>query len=316
MNARLLALALFLAPAAAAQPSPDGSLAVPTTDRADRSWRPYVTGAALVSNIFESNIDHDPEAIPSVGLVPALHLRVQDRPEKERLTLDYVLARHSYSNTERWDRTSHQVRVAYEHEVLDGLASLSEAELSLRGSSEDRDLANQIQFVQGVEWALSRAIRAQAYGTLRYKTVPGDPEGQAFKPNAGVALQRRWASGARIEIGSRYELNLEPLERGDYRRLRLEGDVRIPMPGRESRIELDASWRIRRYLVRLAEDAEGDAIDAFRVDRKWTAGITWQRDLLNHVGVVAGVEVEQRTSNDAEKHYTATSALLGVEYRF
>ncbi|GAB5536684.1 MAG: hypothetical protein Rubg2KO_29330 [Rubricoccaceae bacterium] len=306
MNVSPLILALFLVSVAAAQD---------TTDAPRSAW-PHLEAEVGMSNIYESNIDHDVEATPSIGLVPALRLRVQDRAEDARLSLDYVLARHSYTNVERWNRTSHQVRMGVATELLDGLEGLTEAEVSLRGSSEDRDLANQIQLVQGLEWKVSRAIRVEGYGTLRYKTVPGNPNDRAFKPNTGLNLQHRWTSGARVEVGSRYELNVEPEDRGDYRRLTLDAEVRIPTPGRESRIELGTRWRIKRYLTRLAEDADGDEIDAFRVDQRWTTDVTWQGQLIRGVGVEAGVQVEQRVSTDADKHYTAASLLLGVGYRF
>lgn len=309
MRASLLLVALLAVPLAGAQ---DSTGADP---RAGAARWPSVDADLLMANVYESNIEHDPEAVPSVGVVPALHLRLGLQPAGALVTVDYVLARHSYSNTERWDRTSHQVRAAYEREVAENLTSVTEAEVSLRGSSEDRDLANQVQFVQAVEWKLSRAVRAEAYGTLRYKTVPASPADRAFKPNVGLVLQRRWDSGARVEVGGRGELNMEPDARGTYRRLTLTGEVRLPLAAPDSRVEVDGTWRVRLYPNRIAEDADGDALDLLRLDRQWSVGAAWHRPLLGRLALEVGGEVERRTSTDADKHYTAASARVGVAYR-
>jgi len=276
---------------------------------------PHLAAEVRVAQVFESNIDHDPEATPSVGLVPSLHLRVQDRPEDAWLTVDYALARHAYSNTDRWDRTSHQIRVAALREVADDVETITEAELSIRGSSEDRDISNQMQLRQSAEWRISRAVRAEGYATLRYKANPEVPGDRAFRPNAGLALQHRWPSGVRLELGGRYETNIEADPEGRYRRWTTDAELRLPT-GRGAYVEAEARYRTRHYPSRFAEEADGDETDALREDRQWTLGATWHRPLLPRLGAEVGVELDRRTSNDAGKHYVAGAARLGLVYRF
>ena len=273
-------------------------------------------GEALLTNVYESNIDHSSEAIPSVGMIPALHLRLRDRPQHTRFTFDYVLARHAYTNTERWDRTSHLFSLAYEVEPADDLTSETEAEVAFRGSSEDRDLANQYQIRQTFEAKLSRMHRVEMYGTLRYKTVPNDPERNAFKPNVGLRYQQRWPSGIRWEIGARWETNREALELGDYNRTTYTAELRIPVFAGRNYVELEVRRRSKHYTARFAEDEEGDVTDPLRQDRKWSVGLVWRQTLTTHVVGAFGVEVERRTSNDPEKLYVASSLLIGLIYRF
>lgn len=106
-------------------------------------------------NVYESTIEHDPVAVPSMGVVPALHLRLAAQPAAALVTVDYVVARH------------------------------------------------------------------------RNKAVPTNPDDQAFESNVGLALQRRWDNGVRLELGGRAELNREPVTRGNDRRLPL-ADLRLP----------------------------------------------------------------------------------------
>ena len=273
-------------------------------------------GEALLTNVYESNIDHSSDGISSIGFVPALHLRLRDRPHDTRFTFDYVLARHAYTNTERWDRTSHLFSLAYEVEPADDLTSETEAEVAFRGSSEDRDLANQYQIRQTFEAKLSRMHRVEMYGTLRYKTVPNDPERNAFKPNVGLRYQQRWPSGIRWEIGARWETNREALELGDYNRTTYTAELRIPVFAGRNYVELEVRRRSKHYTARFAEDEEGDVTDPLRQDRKWSVGLVWRQTLTTHVVGAFGVEVERRTSNDPEKLYVASSLLIGLIYRF
>jgi len=273
-------------------------------------------GEALLTNVYESNIDHSSEALSSVGLVPALHLRLRDRPQVTRFTFDYVLARHAYTNTERWDRTSHLFSLAYEVEPVNDLTSETEAEVSFRGSSEDRDLANQYQVRQTFEAKLSQMHRVEMYGTLRYKTIPLDPEGNAFKPNIGLGYQQRWPGGIRWEIGARWEANREALERGNYNRVTYTAEIRVPVFAGRDYIEFEVRRKSKQYTARFAEDESGDATDQLRQDRKWTAGLSWRHTFAGHVTAAFGVEVERRTSNVPDKPYTASALVIGLTYMF
>ena len=276
----------------------------------------HLQAEALLTNAYESNIDHNSEAIPSVGLVPALHLRLQNAADKPWLTVDYLLARHAYTNTERWDRTSHLAHAAVETEPLNDLTSITEAEVSFRGSSEDRDLANQYQLRQTVEVKLSQMHSVEGYGTLRYKTVSGMPEENAFKPNVGLVYQQRWPSGLRWEVAARWEVNRERVVRGNYNRTTYGAELRLPAFGSHDTIELDVRQRLKNYTDRFAEDEDGDDTDQLRQDRKWTFGATWHHQLLRRLDFELGVEIERRTSNDPDKPYQASSLLLGLAYRF
>ena len=281
---------------------------------------------AGLANVYESNIGHDPEPTPSFGLVPALEARARRPLGGGRLSVEYGLAQHAYSNTDEWDRTSHELVAGFEADVLDDLETLTEAEVSLGGSSEDRELANQYQLRQSLELSLSQAkgpgsadalrFRLGAYGTLRYKTVPGDPDDSAFKPNVGLVFQQRWPEGLRLELEARLETNREQKERGNYRRATYALELRLPVSPSLGEVEVDVRRRRKSYLARLAEDEDGDDTDQLREDTQWTLGLEWRHELLHHLSLTLGAEHEWRASNDADKHYAASVVLVGVDYRF
>src|SRR2546423_8047218 len=70
---------------------------------------------ASLSNVFDSNIEHDPVPVRSYGLVPALGVsyRREDESSRNAFAMDYEVAGRSYTHTNKWDVVSHNLDLAY-----------------------------------------------------------------------------------------------------------------------------------------------------------------------------------------------------------
>ena len=266
------------------------------------------------SNIYEDNIDHDAdfEAVQSVGTVPALRVRFQGVSSDPLVTFEYLVARHAYSNTERWDRISNAFRGALEPQISDALRTKTAVELSLKGSSEDdRDISNQFQIIQELEYRFTRRHRLQLYGTYRVKRFPDQPGVRDFKPNVGINFERSNSDGERFESGARYEFNKEEEARGNYRRWTFTVEYRTPEFNERDQFEIGVKHRRKFYTARFVEIEDEDFL---RQDNRLSIGVSWSHQFNQNVELELGYEFETRGSNDPEKLYNANAVGLSMRY--
>ena len=267
----------------------------------------------MFSNIYEDNIDHDAdfEAVPSFGMVPALHLQLRSSQDDPLIVFDYVVARHSYSNTERWDRVSNMFRGEFEPRLDGNLRMKTSGEISLRGSSEDRDISNQFQVAHEFEYRITRRHRVQLYGTYRIKRFPDQPGVQDFKPNIGFNFERSNSDGERFESGVRYEINREEEERGNYNRWTFDVEYRTPMLNDRDQFEIGVKNRRKSYAARFVEIEDEDFL---REDGRVTIDVVWSHRFNRGVSLELGYEFETRSSNDPERLYKANAFNLLMSY--
>lgn len=265
------------------------------------------------SNIYEDNIDHDEdfEAVQSYGMVPALQVQFRSSASDPIFTAEYLVARHSYSNTERWDRISNAFRGAFEPRISDALRAKTSVELSLKGSSEDRDISNQFQVVQELEYRFTRRHRLQLYGTYRVKRFPDQPGAKDFKPNVGLNFERTNSDGERFESGARYEFNKEEEIRGNYKRWTFTVGYRTPEINDREQFEIELRHRRKFYTARFVEIEDEDFL---RQDNRLSVGVSWLHEFNRGVSMELGYEYETRSSNDPEKLYEANALILSMIY--
>ena len=265
------------------------------------------------SNIYEDNIDHDSEleSIPSYGMVPSLQLQIRSSASNPLFTLDYLVARHSYSNTERWDRISNAFRGVFKPRISDSFSSSSSIEVSLKGSSEDRDISNQFQVVQEFEYSFTRRHHLQVYGTYRMKRFPGIEDSQTFKPNVGVNFERSNSDGERFESGARYEFNKRNDPGGNYKRWTFSVAYRSPEFNERDQFEIGIKHRRKFYTQRLIEIEDEDYL---RQDNRMSIDAVWAHQFKGGVTLELGYEYETRSSNDPDKLYEANAFSLVMIY--
>ncbi len=281
--------------------------------RALRRGRPLknVSLELMVTGVYDTNIDHNDEPVASYGTVPATRIRLRDRVRNPIVTASYTIGRHSYSNTDRWDRVSHLATLDLEPELTDWLRPETSAEVSIRGSSEDRDISNQYRVDQAIEFRFTRSHRLAIYGGLLWKKFPDDPENDAFKPRVGITFQRRASGGRRWELDLRREWNEEESVSGEYDRWKVESSYRIPV-SKLTDAKIEVEYRRKIYRERFVEIEDEDTL---RRDHRWTLGASLSRSFLHNARIELDYKFETRDSNDPGKIYSAHLIMLGVGYR-
>lgn len=261
-----------------------------------------------MSSIFDSNIDHDQEdQIRAVGLVPAMMLRYRSTVTNPILVVSYGVARHRYSQTEKWDRTSHMVLLRLQPRMDGAFRMETDLDLTSNGSFEDRDLSDQIQAVQSLEYRFTRDYRLHAYGTLRWK-YPKLNDDDAFKPNVGVIFEQKLDGDRTWEMGARYEVNLEEIERGNYTRWTFELEYEIELSER-TELEFGIKHRRKNYWNK---EVEIEDEDYPRRDQRWVLGTSLDFALAPNVFTNLRYQFEARSSNDPEKPFDAHLVDFGV----
>lgn len=297
--------------ARAQEPSETAARAQPSSE-SERPWLPrHFNARLLFSNSYDSNINHDAAPLTSYGVVPGLRVRYLSSPQKPRYTLVYTVALHSYTNTDKWDRVSHQFNAIFAPEISDRLRAQTTATVAIRGSSEDRDISNQYLLAQEFEFRIDRNHRLYLYGTYRMKRFPDKPENNAFKPNVGLDFERRLPEGRRWGVGVRYEIKRLDNPRSDYGRWSFGLEYRTAYFAGKNQIRFGAKYRRKYYAHKLVTIEKEDVL---RRDQRWTLGIAWQRTFGRGFLIELGYKFENRDSNDPAKLYHAHLVELAFVY--
>lgn len=277
----------------------------PDPPKEDRRW----SLSAAASNVFETNIDRNQDNNQAAGVVLGLGGQFRNRTDRPTFTAQYQLGGHMYAGAPRWDRVSHNARAAYERRLLKALTFEGVGEISLKGSTEDRELGNQYIVSPRLQFRLSRSLRLGLEGGYRLKHYP-DRTRNATNPYGGLRFVHRLGA-FRWELGYRYEENHSDTTRNRYRRSTYSGEVLVPF-GRHDSFGFEVKGRSRRYerTVRL-----GDQRVPLR-DRKWSFSPQWVHVLNPGVQVRASYDFETRGANDPGRNYGAHSTVLAIERRW
>lgn len=287
-----------------------------STDDLSRQRRRYWLYATLSSG-FDSNIDHDENNVQSFGMVPSLGFHFQDSLEKPTFEFDYEMARHRYTNTSRWDRTSHRARASYERGLTDFLRAETTGELSIKGSSEDRELNDQYVLRQELKLRASRSRRFNLFAAYRLKRYDVDPGRNAIDPYVGASFEQRFSGGRSVEIGYRYDKNRSSNPRNRYIRWTYGAEFRTPFLGPDRLLFIEVKYRPQLYARTIEiEDVDGDDHDVTRRDRRWIVGASWVRPVNKRFDIGFRYNFEMRRSNDVEKNFNSHLGGFTLSYRW
>lgn len=265
--------------------------------------------STAVSNVYESNIDRNPDNHQTAGAVIGLGAQYQNRANRPWLTAQYQLGGHMYAGAPRWDRVSHNARATYEGRLFKPLTFEAVGEVSIKGSTEDRELGNQYIVSPRLQYRLPRGFRVGLDTGYRLKHY-ADRTRNATNPYGGVRLGQR-SGRSRWDLGYRYEENHADLTRNSYIRSTYSGDVVLPFTANDT-LGLELKYRSRQYdrLVRI-----GSSRVPLR-DEKWTISPEWVHAVGPQLQLRASYEFETRSANDPGRNYGAHSAVLAVERRW
>lgn len=267
-----------------------------------------------LSSVFDSNIDHDAVPDASIGSIARMDLGLQSSRSDPIVQLEYELGVYRFTNTERWNRITHDVVVELEPPLSGPIRPAFEGELRFGSTTEDRERADQFILEPEVELRLSRVNRLTLYGAQRVRRFTDRPDRDAINRFLGLEFRHYWSSGARWELDGRYEVNDAERERSRYIRWTGEATMRVPLTA-QSRLRFGIRYRFRRYGERFVElDGEEEQV---RVDRRWEPEVSLSYWLPGDVVQFRlEYEFEHNQSNELDEAYRAHRMEFMVRRRF
>src|SRR6266849_3589332 len=113
------------------------------TETTDASTSAHWLFTLSLGQVFNSNIDQDEKHLKSFGIVPGFGISYRSSAKHPSFRFNYEVGLHRYTQTDRWNKTSQLLETSFERRFLKNLAAETEAVVSLKGTNEDRELANQ-----------------------------------------------------------------------------------------------------------------------------------------------------------------------------
>lgn len=315
----VLAMHVAVASPAFAQAGGNGQSARDDTDAQTRSRPPAPrapanepkpwTIYATASNGLASNVNFDQEDLGSYGVVFAGGARYAG----DDFEIGYELARHSYTNTNRWDRFSHRFEAGFEHDLPGKWDFEALGHIGFKGSSEDRDLVDQdLEITPRLDYRFTPERRLRLFTRHRLKRYDDAPDTNALKHYIGAEFREEIGPRRHWRVGGRFETNDEGLDRGDYRRWTYFIEHGIPVTERDTLV-MAVRYRIKRYTQRFVEVEDEDVV---RRDQQWVPSVTWIRPINHLFEVRFDYTYDTVYSNDPEKEYGAHLAWSSVGVRW
>lgn len=259
----------------------------------------------------DDNVNRDPVGVTSVGVVAGATVRYATAPARPLLQLEYDAAIHRYSATARFDRVSQRLRATLARRVTRRVTLDLVTEGALKGSSEDRDVSNQLSLVPHMEIRLDNARRLRLGAAQRWRRYPTDSLQDATNRYLLAGLRQRWRGGAELEAEVRSERNMARGDRFDFRRPSASLVFGTPL-GRAVRIEAGMQYRQQQYSGRFATV---DRVRVVRVDRRLQPGAELVVD-AGPTEVTLGFDAEWRRSNDPDKDLAQHVWQVGLRWRW
>lgn len=267
--------------------------------------------ATLATN-FDTNINHDPQGVNSWGLIPSLGVHFRNSVEKPSFEIDYEIAAHRYTNSTEWDRVSHNLVLSYRKRLFGGWSTRTESEITVKGSSEDRELNNQYGLRQQLEYRINENSRLQLAAAYRIKRDPSDSGSNAIDPYAGVRFIQKLAGEKRLALSYRYDKNRSWDPKNRYIRWAYEAEFATPIVDRRSRLSFDFTYKPRLYGRTVRVDGERVP----RRDGRWIFETQFERVLRPDLLIVFMYRFERRDSNDPAKDFQSNQAGFALTYRW
>jgi uncharacterized low-complexity protein len=266
-----------------------------------------------LSSFFDTNILHDEQSINSFGLVPSVGFHFQDDAENPSFVTEYEAGLHRYTGTNEFDRVSHYFNAEYKRQLVGRLSARTTGEVSLKGSSEDRDINNQYSLEQQLQLRLNSTSRLSAFASYRIKRYPlVDVAKNAIDPYLGGKFQQRLGGGREWQLSYRYDKNRSQGEKDRYVRRTFEAQYSTPLfRAKHDLLTVEARYSPRRY-SRLIKDINDVRVP--RLDRRWVFEAGYERPLKDSVQLRLKYQFEKRNSNDPDKPFNAH--LFGVTFGF
>ena len=278
----------------------------------DRLRRRWWVSMSLAS-VFDTNITHDEQQVNSFGLVPSFGFHFRDNAERPSFETDYEVALHRYTNTDEFDRLSHNLTAVYRRQLAKRFYSKTTTEISLKGSSEDREINNNYILEQQLQYRFAFNTRVAGFAAYRLKRYPLiEQDSNSIDSYAGAKIEQRLKGDRRVELTYRYDHNRAWDPRNNYIRRTYTLEFETPLSIRR-RDSLAAEFRYspRDYQNRTTRV---NGIRVPRHDDRWVFDVTYARLLRPDLSMSIVYQFEKRDSNDIDKRFD--SNVFGLTFTF
>ena len=279
---------------------------------AERAHRRFWFSMAI-GTYFDTNITHDEQGVNSFGLVPSFGIHFRDNVEKPSFEANYEAGFHRYTGTDEYDRMSHNFDVSYRRQLAKRLYARTTAEVSLKGSSEDREVNNNYVLEQQLQYRVTPSFRVAALAAYRVKRYePIEQGSNAIDSYVGAKVAKLFAGERRVEFEYRYDHNRAQSARNRYLRRTYAAEFSTPLSfARHDALLFGLRYSPRAYTRRLIS-INGERVG--RRDERWVFDVTYERALRPDLLMAATYTFEKRKSNDEDKRFT--SNLFGLTFNF
>ncbi|MEZ4457294.1 MAG: hypothetical protein R2882_12225 [Gemmatimonadales bacterium] len=258
--------------------------------------------------LMDSNLEHDETPDRAWGGVLGMGFEFQSSRARPVLSLRYEVAGHQYSIPAQWNRVSQAGAARLALRPTRRLTLETDAEVTLKGSSEDRDLGNQYLARQTIAWRPWRRTTIEAAAALRLRRYEDNLDRNGTNRYVRLELGQRLGRAVEVKASWRGERNESDGPR--YRYDRHTGEVELETGLPAGRLTLGGRLRRQEYRERFVEELPGQPR---RLDRRYQGTATWEVWPWRSFGIVMEYQYEGRRSNDPDKAFVAHQVGLSFE---
>jgi hypothetical protein len=267
--------------------------------------------SSVVMSRADDNVNRDSIGTLSVGVIGGMSVRLASGADRPWLVLEYDAAIHRYSATDRFNRVSQRARSTLSARLPHHWGIDLVAEGARGGSSEDRDVSDQLSLLPRIEYRIDGARRVRLSVSQRWRRFPTDSLQNATNRYAAAEFRHRLSDGAAFEAEVRVERNSARGPRFDFSRPTIATVYTTPISSRAT-LETGLQFRMQRYPSRVVEIRDKDVP---RVDLRFQPTLALQLRLAG-ADLEFSYEPEWRQSNDPTRSLLQNIVMIGVRRRW
>src|ERR1044072_3197033 len=262
---------------------------VDTVREQERLHRRWCVSMSLAT-VYDTNITHDEQLVGSFGLVPSFGAHFRDNAEHPSFEADYEVELHRYNHTDEFDRLSQSLTAEYRKQLAKRFYSKTTTEISLKGSSEDREVNNNYIFEEQLQYRLPFNTRVAGFAAYRLKRYPLiEQDSNAIDSYAGAKVEQRLRGDRRGEFTYRYDHNRAWEPRNNYIRRTYSLEFETPLSiVRHDSLSAEFRYSPRDYQNRTTRV---NGVRVPRHDDRWGFDVIYQRQSRPDLWMAFGAEV-------------------------
>ena len=284
---------------------------IAASDQPELKWKDQkITYRAGLFFTADSNIERDDKPTSSFGSTLMAGLTYKNPIPKPTLTIDYEIARHEFSHSSTYDRVSQQLSAEYSKRASALWEPFIDAEISIKGSNEDREIFDQYLLKPGVSYEVNDATRLMLEQAFRRRIY--DDDGQsAANMYTELTLRRKLGKGRRIDASARREKNDANDARYDFDRASYALEYQQDLSKR-SHVSLEARVKLKDYTSRTIKKPT----DPLRRDKNLIFTALYESALTDNLIFSFEYRFEKRDSNEKGKPFDENRFTVGFTHRW